>query len=571
MVSYFLFFWLAVFYPLSNVVALSDISVNATLDSTTLYEGWPIKGTLEITHYSSEKVDETSTSMNGQPLKVSLLRNVQISPDSQLMVSIYTFTLPVQKKGTLTLPVINVTVGGKSYQTLSNTYEVQAPIAAPAIQASGPNENVFLKLEAFIEGPKKLYPGQMTRLVYRYIYAGNIDLSHEVLPMLDAVGVQKIGRYDIKNFTEGDKSIFEISQQVQALKPGTFSWGPSTIEGVVYITDSQGNKQYTSTKLKSEVATVELVIQPFPEKDKPASFNGAFGQFNWDIKLVSSSKISVGDPISLNVVITGKTSNWDSVQLPEICCQPGFSGFFRMSDLPPVGKVEGDSKHYLVEMNPLSPAIKSIPTLQFSFFEPEKGTYKTLFSNPIGIEVAAIKDIAEGAPADLRKGLIEPQETAQEWRQIYNQLPPLETSQVARLDSNDLENKKFGGWSSLWLIPLAIGLIIFQIKLKDILRLQAMQVKTTTSNELYEKMLAAPPASAAFFHYLYESLLLKLNEHGDIPSANISLDDLPQEGKTGLVRAFLMQIEVARYKNAKPDLEIYKQALEDGKNLFNEI
>lgn len=565
---YRFFSWIifALLFPL-QLFALGDISVSASIDPTTLAQGWPIKGTLEITHYTEEQVEESSATLEGKPLKISLLRNVKISPSSPLMVSIYHFTLPPQNKGSYTLAPISVKIGGKTYQTFPVAYDVKGPVSAAAT-APGEAEKSTLKLEAFVEGPKELYPGQKTKLVYRYIYEGNIDLSKEVLPMLEAKGMQKIGRNEVKNYAEGNASVFETSQVVQALKPGEYSWGPSTIEGVVYVEDALGNKQFTTTKLTSEAPPVKVMVKAFPEKGKPASFNGAFGQFTFTVKLLSPAKISVGDPIVLDAAISGKTSNWDSVELPEICCQPGFGGFFKMSDLPSIGKMEGETKHFTINMNPLNPAIKSIPAIQFSFFEPESGQYKIALSVPIALSVAPMKDIAQ-VEQSLSKKSLKSQETEQEWLQIYQQMPHL--PKMVPLDTEDLKNKSFGSWWALWLIPLCLLGLVFQFKLKDYLVNHACQKKAVTSDTLYQEMLKASAASPQFFQLLHQALLLRLFEQGVIPDSEVAPEDLPSEGKAGEVRSFLIHIDALRYTSKMTDSAIYKLALEKGKKLFAEL
>ena len=463
-VKFVLFLLLSVIFVASPlpVFALTDVSVSASVDPGTLYQGWPIKGTLEITHYADQKVDESSAAIEGKPLKISLLRNVQISPDSKLAVSIYQYTLPAQNKGSYLLPPITVKVGGKAYQTFSSSYEVKGPISPPPTAPGGTQES-NLKLEAYIEGPKELYPGQKTKLVYRYIYQGNIDLSKELLPMLEAEGLQKIGRTETNNYTEGQSSIFEISQVAQAIKPGSYSWGPSVVEGVVYVEDALGNKQFTTTKLSSQAAPVTLVVKPFPEEGKPASFNGAFGQLTFQVKLTSPAKISVGDPIVLEAIVSGKTSNWDSVTFPDLCCQPGFAGFFKQSDLPPVGKMQGESKSFNPNMNPLSSAIKSIPVIQFSYFDPDSGKYKIIYSTPLPISVAPMQEISESQSHAEDEKKYQSPETADGWLQIYRQLPEMDAKGMLPLDISDLKNNFFGAWWILWFIPLSIAAVALQL------------------------------------------------------------------------------------------------------------
>lgn len=560
-----------VFYSPFALLALSDVSVNASLDSSTLNQGWPIKGTLEITHDESQKVDENSVQMDGKDLKVNLLRNVRIAPPSPLTVSIYQFTVPSKNKGAYTLPALSVKVGEKTYQTFSIPYEVQGPVALPQVSGGVPQKSL-LKLEAFVEGPKELYPGQLTTLVYRYTYEGNIALSKETLPMLEAKGLQKIGRSEMNNYTQGNASIFEISQKVQAEDPGEFSWGPSVVEGVVYEEDALGNKQFTTQKLSSEAPPVTLTVKPFPLEGKPASFNGAFGQLDFQVTLTSPAKVSVGDPITLAGVISGQTSNWDSVKLPELCCQPGFGGFFKLGDLPPAGKMEAGKKHFSIELNALSPAIKSIPAIQFSFFEPETGKYKTLYSQPLAISVSPVQEISQvGQNAQQKQENFASQEKILDWLKIYKQMPELNMKNMFYLEPSDLKNKLFGSWWVLWLIPLSIALIPLQLKFKKYLEEQTYRRKMETSEEVYKNMLQAPATSPLFFQLLKKSLLLRLFEKGQIFSPSTGIETLSTEGQAGKVRDFLLHIDKVRYSGPFNEKDLYKEALEKGKELYKDL
>lgn len=554
-----------------HLFALSTISINATLDPGSLNQGWPIKGTLEITHDADQKVDESSVMLKDKPLKIRLLRNVQISPDSPLTVSIYQFTLPAQNQGSYLLPSLSVQVGGKVYQTFPQSYEVQGPVAPPPVISEGVTQENSLKLEAYVEGPKDLYPGQKTKLVYKYIYSGSIDLSKEVLPMLEAKGLLKVGRTETKNYTEGASSVLEISQEAQALKEGEFSWGPSVVEGVVYVEDALGNKQFTTTKLVSQAPTVTLQVKPFPQEGKPASFNGAFGQLSFQVNLTSPSQISVGDPIVLEAVISGNTTNWDLVMLPELCCQPGFAGFFKQSDLLPVGKMLKGSKSFTIHMTPLSDAIKSIPAIQFSFFNPETGKYQILYSSPLPLSVSPTQEISDNQETvdEAVKG--ETHETQKDWDQIYQNLPLMDDREMFTLTVSDLKNYFFGTWRWLWLIPLSFLAIGFQLFLKDYFLKNPRKVKKKSSDEIYKEMLKAPPASAYFFQLLKKSLILRLYEKGEISSQEVPIKDLPQQGIGSDVKAFLSSVEGLRYSGKESDKAIYPKVLEEGKRLYKAI
>jgi hypothetical protein len=549
---------------------LANISVSAFLDPATLHQGWPLKGTLEVTHNSDQKVEESSALLNDRFLKIGLLRSVKISPDSPLTVSIYQFTLPPQNQGTYTLSSLSLKVDGKIFKTLPITYEIQAPLASPLV-SSDENLKSTLQLQAYSEGLKELYPGQETKLVYRYIYKGNIALLKEVLPMLEAEGVQKVGRPDIRTWTEKDLSFFEISQQIQAVKPGDYAWGPSRIEGVVYVEDARGNKQFTATHLSSQAPIVKLIVKPFPLEDQPASFNGAFGEFTMDINLLSAATLNEGDPVFVRVSIKGKTSNWDSVSLPEICCQPGFSGLFKENDLPAVGRKEDHSKHFEIKLYPLSTDIKSLPSIQFSYFDPKSEEYKILHSPPIALTISPSQNILPTDRVSSPPINFQSQETLAEWIKSYQPLPPLAFYAMRSLEPADLKNKILGSWWVIGLIPLSLGVVGLQYKLQISWKIQGRKVKKKTSLCIYKEMLKAPQNSPLFFELLHRLLIQQLFECGLINHQEALGVDLPLEGVAGEVRALLLSIDFQRYSGAGSDEKLYFQALEEGQRLYKKL
>ncbi|MBN9376932.1 MAG: hypothetical protein BGO14_02035 [Chlamydiales bacterium 38-26] len=548
------------------LLAWGDVSINASLDNSQAFQGWPIPGTLEVTHNETDKVEETSATLNNKPLKINLLRNVKISPDSPLMVSIYQFSIPSQKQGTYTLSPINLKVNGKNYQTLPISYEVKGPVNLSSQPTRGQAE-ASLKLEALIQGPKELYPGQMTKLVYRYIYRGNIALSKETLPMLEAQGLERIGRYEIQNLSEGETSVFEISQQVQALNPGDFSWGPSLVEGVVYVEDALGNKQFTSTTLSSEAPPVHVLVKPFPLEGQPASFKGAFGKFTIKATLMSPAQVSVGDPLVVDLEISGKTSNWDRVSLPEICCQPGFSGLFKLSDLPSVGKLQENSKNFTVVLNPLSSAVAQIPAIQFSYFDPEKERYQVIDTKALPVSVSS-QDMIE-----LRSVAPLPVKTTSgpvDWIKIYQSLSPLEPQKMFVLTTRDLNNLFLGSWKILGLIPLLAILTLAQMVLKKVLK-QSEKKDRQTSQDLYTELQKMSFDSLGFFELYKKIFMVRLKEKGLIVDRDMSYEDLPLTGIEGEVRSILKEIDALRYSGSYLETGDLKKAYEKGLVLYKKL
>lgn len=561
--------------------ANSDIFVTSSIDEYRAYANQPLNGTFTVTHDQSQSVDTSSFLIDNKPIKVEFVQDVKISSNSPLVISYYHFQMPAQPAGLYVLPEGAVKIAGKQYRSIMSSYEVKGgidnftnmgsvPSASPPTQIPTPTSTsssssstsssnsstssaanalpskIILKLEADSGSNKSLYPGQKTKFSYRYFYNTNISLTKEQLPLLEAEGFLKFGDKESKDYTENNMSVREISQIVEAVKSGTFSFGPSVIEGYAYTQNNKGQPSYSSSKLVSEVPAMAVTVLPFPEKGKPPSFNGAIGDFDFMTTLASPANMHVGDEINLNVDITGK-GDIVGLSLPDVSRQPGFPGFFRMSDLPPVGSVNADTKHFVLSMRPLV-EVKEIPGIAFSFFNPATGDYTTLTSKPIPINVKSVEDASSKASEALENPAV-PKPAGNGAPKTY--LPkPIEIQGNYSLQTADLYNKIFGTWQVMGMVPFVLALLFYQITLRDYLIRKKNEIKQETSQDVYSDFLQEKKGTSRYYELLDKSLKLKLVESGHISNPDFATEDLPTSGESGEVRAFLNEIEEKRFSKS---------------------
>lgn len=562
-------FWVLGF--LLAMQALSaEVSIQASLDNYTVAPNQPFKGTLSITHPKTEKIDPNSFALDGKPLKVTFVQETPISSSSDLIVTFYSFLMPGQAKGLQILSPVSVVVGGKKYQSLATTYEVNENAATstavpyfsksvpppPTVGSSPVAKNptdAALKLEGSFGGNPPFYPGQKIVMTYRYAFNTNIELTDESLPLLDAPGFKKIGSRDIKDFEQGGYSIREITQTVVATKPGKFDFPGAVVEGYVYRMDDYGVKQYQKPKLHVETLPLSLTVDPFPDTGRPASFNGAIGPFSsFKASLNSPSSLAIGDKLVIALDLSG-TGELDTAPAPDLCCQPGFSGIFQTSDLPPIEKVQGDTKHFEVELRPQTDAIKAVPVIEFSYFDPVAKTYGKLHSEQIPIEVHSDVDSATDKPTANKKAQV-PQSVEEE---NWQKQPPLQP--IPKSSWVEEKSEETSLWSDAWwvflLIPLGALLLLYQKKKKQEIAAAPPVIKPIHSHDLLEKALQLDPKSAEFQKSLTKAFLMRLVEKGGLPSTETTVQKLPTQGKAGLVRAFLLEIEEKRYSGQQDKLD----------------
>lgn len=426
------------------------------------------------------------------------------------------------------------------------------------------SDKPFLRLEAMVEGKDILYPGQRTTLVYRYYFRGDISLTVEKLPLLDAEGFIKIGEKEFNNSVQGTVSMSEISQQVEAVKPGIYAFGPSLAEGNAYKEDDAGTQGNASDKLSSEAPPVTLTVLPFPEKGKPASFNGAVGIFTFKTLLLSPVEMAIGDEISLLLEISGK-GNLKNITAPDLCCQPGFSGFFRLSDLPPSEVIEGDAKKIMVKFRPLSVQIKAIPGIEFSYFDPETVAYSAIHSQPISITV---KQNPQRTNEDekVATAVSGPKKSQSVGQPIKpSSVPaPIEIEKNFPLGSSDLYNLLFGTWWALLIFPFGIMFCIYQWYIKEYLVWRRHHTTAVTARELFFRSFSDSKSGICHFDLLKKSLKLALVESKLLSFADISDEELPEEGLCGELKMFLALLDEKRFaRNGSYDVGEVRRLSQD--------
>lgn len=577
-----LFSFFAIF--LISPIWSNEINVSAQIDPYHNFENHPLQGTVSITHSAKESVDVNSFRLGGNPLQVDMVKNVSM-PSGGLELSIYQFEIPGQSAGLYALPEISVKVGKEVYTTIPSTYEVFKASPAQAAAQSDVSK-ATLTLQTNVDAPPIVYPGMIIKFVYRYLYTGDIELTSESLPLLDAQGFTKIGEKEIKNYVQNDVNVQEVSQVVKATIAGTFTFQPSHIEGYAYAEKGPAKKRtYLQPKLHSETPEMIITVAAFPAKGKPSSFNGAVGEFTFETSLLSSPVVHVDEKMQLALDIAGVASLND-VPMPSLS---GLKSLFRFSDLPPVGQINNSTERYVVDIYPLSKEIKEIPAIEFAYLEPISGTYVVLKSQPIKITVleqsASIPEELEQLVPKVLPTPQPPQPAVQEKApliedvKVPSTLPSLpahqsqkgglqveqpaavEISSIYELSKADLYNLPFGTWKAFWIVPIGGLLFGFQLWLKNFMKKISLVVRPKKAREFFQEAMQAPFDSPEFFSKLSKSFMLRLIERKEISSEMIP-EKLPETGVSGEVRSFLTEIEEQRFtgKTVLQESEVKERA-----------
>jgi hypothetical protein len=132
-----------------------------------------------------------------------------------------------------------------------------------------------------------------------------------------------------------------------------------------------------------------LEVKPLPETDKPNNFAGAVGeQFSIDVQ-TSRSVVKLGEPVELAIRIKSN-QRLDTLALGRLDGEGGLpKDKFAVPSEPATGELsdDGKTKTFKVTAQVTGPATE-VPAIAFAYFDPTKGAYQTIHSEPIALSVA---------------------------------------------------------------------------------------------------------------------------------------------------------------------------------------
>lgn len=138
-------------------------------------------------------------------------------------------------------------------------------------------------------------------------------------------------------------------------------------------------------ELKSEPRTIH--VKPLPDKDVPANFKGAVGDFSISSS-VDKNDLTTDDAGNLQIAISG-SGNIQLVNAPEIAWPEGIEGFdARMKEELDKSSVPMNGRKTFTYPFTLSKAGHFVlPAISLSYFDPETSTYKTVKTDSITLQV----------------------------------------------------------------------------------------------------------------------------------------------------------------------------------------
>ncbi|QEG24685.1 BatD family protein [Mariniblastus fucicola] len=160
------------------------------------------------------------------------------------------------------------------------------------------------------------------------------------------------------------------------------------VMGDDFFSSSPFGRRLTVTESRPVVADANVnstEVMPIPTENRPADYRGAVGKYQI-VAEAEPKNVVAGDPITLRLGIVGD-GPMEVVQAPPLHDIENLASDFQVSDQSLAGFVQDDSKVFITTIRPRSESVTQIPAIPFSFFDPDKKAYQTVYTQPIDIEV----------------------------------------------------------------------------------------------------------------------------------------------------------------------------------------
>ena len=348
--------------------------------------------------YSAGKSTSISTSLvNGRfTSQNSVTHNYVIVPEREGELVIGPISVTHKDRTKRTAPIsITVVAAGKSFTATPRSEARDAPAAG------GGGRYVFVEL---VTDKTQAYVSEQLILTFRFYTRVNLLRQPEyVPPTTTGFWVEPLPKQpSYETLLDGmTYLVIEVKSAVFPTRSGTLTIEPATLRCVIEEPDRSSSadpfdrfrrgffglgSRGREISLRSD--PVEIEVLPIPEEGVPGSFGGAVGAYEMRME-ADRTRVKQGDPITLTITISGR-GNVNTVSAPVFPDLPGMRSYDSGSQVHSAGSASGLSGEKVFErvVVPEVSGAFSVGPVEFSYFDPAEGRFRTLAAGPIEVSVA---------------------------------------------------------------------------------------------------------------------------------------------------------------------------------------
>lgn len=511
----------------------------------------------------------------------------------------YTYTLQGTKTGTFTVPSGSIVVDGQKYNSNGLSIKVLPADDASASksqnnqQSNGSstqsisNENVFIRTSV---SKNNVYEQEAVLVTYKlYTLVDVVQCVNKKMPDFNGFMKQDIEQNQNKQFSYenfngknyGTVVLYQVLVYPQ--RSGEITIDKANFEAVIRIQNKTQARSifddffesYSNVNKNIVAPAVKVIVKALPA-NKPSNFNGTVGRFSLNSN-ISSIQTKANEAITIKVNISG-SGNMKLIKNPEIKFPDGFEVYDPKVNNNFNTTTSGISGTKTIEYMfiPRHAGNFEIPSAQFSYFDIEEKTYKTLQTPAYNLQVTK----GEGGENTVVNNYTSKEDVKQLGKDIrYIYTNPIELQKEVSPIFDTLI-----GWL-MFIIPLIITSILFLLFKKQTQENANIEfVKNKKANRLAQKRLKLAQKLLSegkkdkFYEEVLKAVWTYLSDKLAIPVASLNKEnvelELTQKGvQPALISKFtdiLNTCEFARYAPNSGQQEmgnLYNETLESISNL----
>jgi len=426
--------------------------------------------------------------------------------------------------------------------------QANQPAEDPAISEAELKKNLFIKVTA---DKNKVRQGEQVTISYKLYSRIPMQMSISKLPTLNGFWTQD---FDIpRQAKPGEEVIDGKKYQVFLLKKsalfptqtGTLELDPAEADGAARIvrqvrrrmsdlfdpfgagtlmmSDPYFNNTYYNSVEYQDVpahlqsAPLKINVSPLPEKGQPDDFGGAVGNFSVSSK-IDKQNISTDDVATFTLTISG-SGNLKLIDPPVLKLPNGLNTF----DPVVIDTITGrsttitGSKIITYVITPHTPGDYEVPSIPFSYFDPQSGDYVTVNTQPVKLHVTPGKNYMTRRPDNTATSY-------KDIHEIIKQAPPT-------LSYGEKPLFHTPGYWSMYVLPV-IGLAgyVFWRRRDEELSRDTVMLRRRRANKIALQRLATARTylqksdKKPFYEEVSKAIWLYLSDKLSIPLSALSRD-----------------------------------------------
>ena len=311
----------------------------------------------------------------------------------------YSYFLAPKKRGTFSIGQATTEINGNVYKTVPVKVEVTAAVTKPR-DPNDPDyivsQNIHLVAEVSKTNP---FLNEAIYVVYKLYVSPNLGVSNwrEIdNPRYNDFWSQNIDMKGIKvqNGTyKGEDYRFVVLRKtvLYPQKTGKLDIEPLVMDITVEVPSNRrdifGGRIMRKVNKTVAAGNRTIRVKPLPEAKRPADFNGAVGEFSFDVS-TTKNKLKAGEALVAQVEVSGK-GNLKLFKLPKLNL-PSSLEVYEPEHNERVQTNLGGMQGKISDSYTIVPSYQGrypVPSISFSYFNPKTERYETISSNELVINV----------------------------------------------------------------------------------------------------------------------------------------------------------------------------------------